>query len=170
MNFYNFMQLDLDSIDIAILRTLELDGRITNLDLAKQVGLSQSACLRRVKLLEHSGIIKAYKVQLDPTNLGLEVQAIVQVTMRPDGEGWHEAFKMMVADWPEVAYAYVITGSSNYILLVRARSLREYADFVIGRLYKTSGVLEVKSNIVLEEFKGDGSPLEVVLRNAKPRS
>lgn len=163
------MQLDLDTIDIAILRALELDGRITNLDLAKQVGLSQSACLRRVKLLEQNGIIQAYKVQLDPASLGLEVQAIVQVTMRPDGDGWHEAFKGTVADWPEVACAYIITGSSNYILLVRARSLREYADFVIGRLYKTSGVLEVKSNIVLEQFKGDGSPLDVMLRKADDR-
>ncbi|TDF62667.1 Lrp/AsnC family transcriptional regulator [Cupriavidus sp. L7L] len=161
------MQTDLDTIDIAILRALEMDGRITNLDLAKQVGLSQSACLRRVKQLEQNGVIKAYKVQLDSVNLGLEVQAIVQVTMRPDGEGWHEAFKRTVAEWPEVAYAYVITGSSNYILLVRARSLKEYADFVIGRLYKTPGVLEVTSNIVLEEFKGDGSPLEVALRHVK---
>src|SRR5579872_4644667 len=84
--------MKLDATDIKILSMLQEDGRISNLDLAEKVFLSPSSCLRRVRMLEESGIVSRYSAILDANALGLEVEAFVQVTMRRDVEHWHESF------------------------------------------------------------------------------
>ncbi|HEY8609308.1 MAG TPA: Lrp/AsnC family transcriptional regulator [Noviherbaspirillum sp.] len=145
----------LDAIDFKLLQFLQEDGRISNLDLAEKVFLSPSACLRRVRLLEEKGVIDRYTALLDPAKLGLEVDAFVQVTMRRDVDQWHENFTASVQTWPEVAGAYIITGEANYLLRVRARSLRHFSAFVLEKLYKTKGVLDIRSNIVLQNIKDD---------------
>jgi DNA-binding Lrp family transcriptional regulator len=145
--------MKIDATDLKILNCLQEDGRISNLDLAEKVFLSPSSCLRRVRMLEESGIIKRYSAILDPNVLGLEVEAFVQVTMRRDVEHWHESFTAALRDWPEVIGSYIITGEANYLLRVRARNLKHYSSFVLDRLYKTAGVLDIRSNIVLETLK-----------------
>lgn len=145
--------MKLDATDLKILSCLQEDGRISNLDLAEKVFLSPSSCLRRVRMLEESGIVKHYSAILDPNVLGLEVEAFVQVTMRRDVEHWHESFTAALRDSPEVIGSYVITGEANYLLRVRARNLKHYSSFVLDRLYKTAGVLDIRSNIVLETIK-----------------
>jgi Lrp/AsnC family leucine-responsive transcriptional regulator len=145
--------MKLDAADLKILSCLQEDGRISNLDLAEKVFLSPSSCLRRVRLLEESGIVKRYSAILDPNVLGLELEAFVQVTMRRDVEHWHESFTAALRDWPEVIGSYIITGEANYLLRVRARNLKHYSSFVLDRLYKTAGVLDIRSNIVLETLK-----------------
>lgn len=145
--------MKLDATDLKILKCLQDDGRISNLDLAEKVFLSPSSCLRRVRILEESGIIDRYSAVLDATALGLEVDAFVQVTMRRDVEHWHENFTAALQSWPEVVGSYIITGDANYLLRVRARNLKHYSAFVLERLYKTNGVLDIRSNIVLQTIK-----------------
>lgn len=145
--------MQLDPTDLKILALLQADGRISNQDLAEKVFLSASSCLRRVRMLEESGVISHYRAVLDPTVIGLEVDAFVQVTMRRDVEHWHENFSKAILSWPEVVGTYIITGDANYLLRVRARNLKHYSSFVLERLYKTTGVLDIRSNIVLQTLK-----------------
>ncbi len=145
--------MQLDPTDLKILQLLQTDGRISNQDLAEKVFLSPSSCLRRVRMLEESGVISHYRAVLDTNVLGLEVDAFVQVTMRRDVEHWHESFSAAFHSWPEVVGSYIITGDANYLLRVRARNLKHYSSFVLERLYKTTGVLDIRSNIVLQTLK-----------------
>ena len=145
--------MKLDAVDVKILRCLQEEGRISNLDLAEKVFLSPSSCLRRVRALEESGMIARYGAVLNAAALGLEVDAFVQITMRRDVERWHEAFSAALQDWPEVVGSYIITGEANYLLRVRARNLQHFSSFVLDRLYKTAGVLDIRSHIVLQTLK-----------------
>jgi DNA-binding Lrp family transcriptional regulator len=145
--------MKLDATDLKLLSLLQEDGRMSNLELAEKVFLSPSSCLRRVRLLEESGIISRYSAVLNPVALGLEVDAFVQVTMRRDVEHWHENFTAAVQIWPEVVSSHIITGEANYLLRIRARSLKHFSAFVLEKLYKTSGVLDIRSNIVLQTLK-----------------
>jgi len=146
-------EMKLDATDLKILNLLQEDGRISNLDLAEKVFLSPSSCLRRVRTLEENGMISRYSAVLNATALGLEVDAFVQVTMRRDVEQWHENFTAALQSWPEVVGSYIITGDANYLLRVRARNLKHFSAFVLDRLYKTAGVLDIRSNIVLQTLK-----------------
>jgi DNA-binding Lrp family transcriptional regulator len=145
--------MNLDASDLKILSCLQEDGRISNLDLAEKVFLSPSSCLRRVRALEEGGVIKRYGAILDAEALGLELEAFVQVTMRHDVQGWHEGFIEALRNWPEVVGSFIITGDANYLLRVRARNLKHYSAFILDKLYKTAGVLDIRSNIVLETIK-----------------
>ena len=119
--------MQLDKTDLKILAELSRDGRISNQDLAAQVALSPSSCLRRVRLLEENGIVSGYRCEIDPKRLGLEVEALVQVSMRQDVDQWHERFVVSVFSWPVVIAATIVTGQANYILTVRARDLTHYS-------------------------------------------
>lgn len=145
--------MNFDAMDLKILQCLQEDGRISNLDLAEKVFLSPSSCLRRMRALEDSGVIRRYAAILDSDMLGLELDAFVQVTMRRDVERWHEDFVEAVQAYPEVVGCFIITGDANYVLRVKAPSLKHYSAFVLERLYKTPGVLDIRSNIVLQTIK-----------------
>lgn len=153
--------MGLDRTDLRILRELEKNGRISNQDLADAVALSPSACLRRVKLLEEQGIIEHYRCVIAPKSIGVEFEALVSVSMRTDAEGWHDHFVQALQEWPEVIAAQIVTGSSNYVLTVRARNLDHFSDFVINRLHRTKGVMSINSSIVLATLKRDGSVLDL---------
>lgn len=159
--------LQLDTLDHKILALLQADGRISNQALADQVGLSPSACLRRVRMLEEVGVIAGYHAQLDARVLGLDVDAFVQVTMRQEVEGWHESFMAAVQRWPQVVGAWIVTGECNYLLRIRARNLQEYSQFAIEYLHKERGVKEIRSNIVMQALKTADTtvPLALVERN-----
>lgn len=143
----------LDAIDHRILALLQTDGRISNQALADQVALSPSACLRRVRLLEEAGVIAGYRATLDAQVLGLDVEAMVQVSMRQEVEGWHESFMAAVQRWPQVVGAWIVTGECNYVLRVRAKSLQDYSQFAIEHLHKERGVKEIRSHIVMQCIK-----------------
>jgi Lrp/AsnC family leucine-responsive transcriptional regulator len=145
--------MQLDAVDLKILALLQRDGRMSNLDLAEKIHLSPSSCLRRVRMLEESGMISRYSAVLDPVAAGLEVDAFVQVTMRRDVEHWHENFTAALKRWPEVVGSFIITGEANYLLRVRARSLKHFSAFILEKLYKADGVLDIRSNIVLQTIK-----------------
>ncbi len=162
--------MQLDATDLKILALLQADGRISNQDLAEKVFLSASSCLRRVRMLEENGVISHYRAVLDPTVIGLEVDAFVQVTMRRDVEQWHENFTTAIQSWPEVVGTYIITGDANYLLRVRARNLKHYSSFILERLYKTAGVLDIRSNIVLQTLKDSSNIAAELILDSSPTS
>lgn len=159
--------MNLDTVDIKILQILQDNGRISNLELAERVFLSPSSCLRRVKSLEENGVISHYCAIVDAVQVGIEVDAFIQVTMRRDVEQWHEAFSSAIQEWPEVVGSYIITGDANYLLRVRTRTLRDFSDFVVERLYKTVGVLEIRSNMVLKTLKDNTNFAPALLRDTQ---
>lgn len=147
--------ITLDATDCRILAVLQEEGRISNLDLAERISLSPSACLRRMRLLEEQGVIERYRACLSREKLGFELEAFVQVSMRNDQTQWHERFAQAVREWPEVVGAFVVTGETHYLLRVLAHNLKHYSDFVLNQLYKTPGVLDIRSNIVLQTLKDE---------------
>ncbi|GAC1322478.1 MULTISPECIES: Lrp/AsnC family transcriptional regulator [Collimonas] len=158
--------MQLDTIDLNILTLLQQNGRISNQDLAEQVFLSPSSCLRRVRILEEEGIISRYSALLNPEKLGLELDVFVQVTMRRDVESWHENFMQALQNYPEVVGSYIITGDANYLLRVKARNLKHYSAFVLEKLYKIPGVQDIRSNIVLQAIKETYELPRELLRDA----
>jgi len=152
--------ISLDVIDCRILTVLQNEGRISNLDLAERIALSPSACLRRLRLLEEQGVIERYRACLSREALGFELEAFVHVSMRNDHEDWHACFAQALREWPEVIGAFVVTGETHYVLRVLAHHLKHYSEFVLTKLYKAPGVMDIRSNIILLTLKEDsGVPI-----------
>ena len=127
----------MDQINDHILRELSRDGRISNLDLADKVGLSPSACLRRVQELERRGIIAGYRAVLDRAKLGVGFTAYVTVGLNSHTKASQEAFEAAMARAPEVVECHNITGAVEYLLRVEAADLTSYKSFhtdVLGTL------------------------------------
>ncbi|KAA2312958.1 Lrp/AsnC family transcriptional regulator [Pseudooceanicola sediminis] len=127
----------LDDINRKILRVLSKDGRVSNLDLADRVGLSPSACLRRVQELEKSGVILGYRAVLDPMAMGVGFVAYVSVGLSEHTKLSQETFEQTIAASPEVRECHNITGSREYLLRVEAADLAAYKRFhtdVLGTL------------------------------------
>lgn len=126
-----FLQLmtKIDRIDDAILRELERDGRLPNIELADRVGLSPSACLRRVAALERSGVIKGYRAVIDRVKIGTGFVAYVTVGLNNHTKASQEAFERAVSRAPEVRECHNITGTVEYLLRVEASDLTAYKAF-----------------------------------------
>ncbi|MBD2837469.1 Lrp/AsnC family transcriptional regulator [Pseudomonas sp. JM0905a] len=155
--------MNLDTTDLRILLCLQQNGRISNQELAEKVALSPSACLRRLRNLEDEGIIRGYRPVLDAERLGVELEALVHVSMRQDEEGWHERFVQKVQGWPEVIAAYIVTGHSNYVLRVQVRNLKQFSDFIVNRLNRANGVTDIRSEIILQTIKDGGGVLDLLV-------
>lgn len=143
----------LTATDLRILRELQRDGRLTNVDLANRVGLSPSPCLRRVKQLEAAGIIAGYRAVLDAKTLGLGLDAFVQVNIERHTDEDAEAFRQAVLRRPEVVAAHAMTGEMDFLLHVRVADLEAYGAFAMGTLLRMPGVKDVRSSFVLREIK-----------------
>lgn len=152
--------IDLDPIDISILRALQGDARLSNVALSEHVNLSPSQCSRRLARLEQSGAIAGYRVVLDQAALGLDVTALVSVTLERHGENPAAMFHKAVVDLPEVLECLLMTGDADYQLRVVAPNLADFSRFVLDRLMKLPGVASIRSAIVLEAVKPMG-PLPV---------
>ena len=133
----------LDAINQKILRELTRDGRISNLDLADRIGLSPSACLRRVQELERSGVIRGYRAILDPVKTGVGFTAYVTVGLNTHTKDAQEAFERAMADAPEVRECHNITGAWEYLLRIEASDLAAYKHFhteVLGTLPQVNAI------------------------------
>lgn len=145
---------NLDKTDIKMLAALQANGRLTNVELAEKVALSPSPCLRRLKQLEESGVIRQYVALLDPAKLGLGLQAFVRVSLEKRGGSTHlNSFMEAVQRWPEVVNCYAMTGEMDYLLQVYFEDLQHFSRFVMDELLQQPGVEDVKSSFVLKEFK-----------------
>jgi Lrp/AsnC family transcriptional regulator, leucine-responsive regulatory protein len=145
--------MQLNKVDLAILAQLQADGRISNQDLAERVNLSASACLRRVRALEESGIIDRYVALLNANKLGLGLLAFASVKLEKRGKMPIDEFRRAVQSWPEVVDCYAMTGDMDYLLRVHVEDLEHFSRFVMNHLLKQPGVIDVKSSFALERVK-----------------
>ena len=144
--------MDLDQKDRQILRALQANARITNLELAEKVNLSPTPCARRVKQLEDAGIITEHVTRLDHELLGLNLMAMISVTMDKHTADRFEKFEHAAALLPEVMECYVVTGQdSDFLIKVLVRDMRHYEEFLLKRLTKLGGVSGVHSSFVLRQ-------------------
>jgi DNA-binding Lrp family transcriptional regulator len=111
----------LDEVDRQILTELQLDGRMTNVELARRVGLSAPPCLRRVRRLEEAGVIRGYHADLDPVALGWEITFFALVGLESQKDAVLTAFEALVQDWPEVRECHMIRGGGDFLLRLVAR-------------------------------------------------
>ena len=149
-----------DRTDLRLLALLQRDGRASNADLAAQVNLSPSACLRRIQRLEATGVVAGYAARLDPQVLGLGLQAFVRVQLEKHGAAGIERFIANVQDWDEVVACHALTGDMDYLLHVYVRDLEHFSHFLLDRLLNDSGVADGNSSFVLRTVKGfAGLPL-----------
>jgi len=145
--------MEIDDYNAAILQHLQIDGRMSNIDLAKHVGLSPSACLRRVQDLERRGILKGYRAIIDRKVLGQDVVIFVMVGLSGHLRKDSQAFEAAMNEAPEVQECHNITGSVEYILRVEVADLSAYKAFHADRLGTLSMVGSITSHIVLGASK-----------------
>lgn len=144
--------IDLDRIDRAILREMQRNGRISNLELADKVGLSPTPCARRVKRLEESGLIDSHVTLLNKQALGLNLTAMVGISMDRHTPDRFENFERSVRDMPEILECLIVTGqSADFLLKVVVRDMQHYEQFLLGQLTKLEGVTGVHSSFVLRD-------------------
>ena len=146
-------KIQIDIFDRRILKELQRDGRIRNVDLAKAVGLSPSPCLRRVRDLEKSGIIDRYGAILNQGAAGLPLSVFVQVTLERQVETALETFERIIAERPEVLEAYLMTGDSDYLLRIVVPNVSDYEIFLKDHLTRIPGVASIKSSFALNRVK-----------------
>ncbi len=143
----------LDEIDYRILRTLQSDARISNVDLADRVGLSPAPCLRRVNALESAGVIRQYVALLDPGAVALGVTVFVQISLDLQVEGRLELFEQAILRRPEVLECYLMTGDADYLIRVVVPDVAAYERFLKDSLTRIEGVAGIKSSFALKEVK-----------------
>ncbi len=144
-----------DTIDWKILRELQREGRVTNVELASRVGLSPPPTLRRVQALEQAGYITGYRAQLSREKLSYDVEMIAMVGLKSQAQNEIADFERRVQGWPIVRECYAVQGSADFVLKCVARDLPSLQSFVMGALSKAPNVESVKTSLVLRMAKNE---------------
>lgn len=153
----------LDPIDRKILAELQADGRMTNVELAKRVGISAPPCLRRVRTLEEAGYIRGYHADVDPRELGFEVQVFAMVGLQSQAEVDLSAFEALCDEWPLVRECHMLNGEVDFILKCVAPDLSTFQTFLTEELTAADNVISVKTSLVIRGAKDDpGVPFDVL--------
>ena len=157
----------LDPIDRKILSELQADGRMTNVELAKRVGISAPPCLRRVRALEENGLIRGYHAIVDPRELGFEVQVFAMVGLNSQAEADLSAFEERCRNWPLVRECHMLNGEIDFILKCVAPDLSTFQNFLTESLTAADNVASVKTSLVIRGAKDDpGVPFVIVEERA----
>ena len=143
----------LDAIDWRILKVMQSEGRISNLDLAERVGLSPTPCGRRLRRLEETGVITGYAARIDPVMLGLGISVIVTVRLTRQGSDDVSGFLEAVKRQPEITECLLVTGSLDYVLRLRVRDVASLRDFILGKLKSIPCIAETSTMIILQSEK-----------------
>ena len=143
----------LKKIDKHILSVLQSNGRITYTELARQVGLTTTPCIERVKRLERDGYIKNYTAQLNPEQLGAGLIVFVQIRLVRTSKDSFEEFKRAVVLLPEVQECYLVSGNFDYLIKARVADMKAYREFLGDTLLRVPGVQESTSIAVMEAVK-----------------
>jgi DNA-binding Lrp family transcriptional regulator len=168
---YSPMRAGLDATDWRILKELQTNGRITNVELARKVELSPPPCLRRTRALEQAGIISGYFALLDEKALDFEVIAFASVGLHSQSEPDLRAFENRVLAWPLVRECYMLSGEIDFILKCVAPDLTSFQDFVINDLTAAPNVASVKTTLVISRVKFEpGVPIALGQRQAGGRA
>ena len=153
----------LDPIDRKILAELQADGRMTNVELARRVGISAPPCLRRVRTLEQAGYIRGYHADINPRELGFEVQVFAMVRLVRQAEVDLTAFEGKCLSWPLVRECHMLNGEVDFILKCVAPDLRTFQNFLTEQLTSAPNVASVKTSLVIRGAKDDpGVPFDVL--------
>lgn len=151
----------LDKVDRRILRDLQENGRMTNVELAKRAGISPPPCLRRVRALEAEGYIRGYHAEVAPELLGFGVTVFALVGLSSQAEADLVAFEETVAEWPNVRECYMLAGETDFLLKVVASDWDAYQRFVTEKLTAAKNVAHVKSALTIRQSKNlRGVPIE----------
>ena len=135
---------ELDAIDIRILKELQADGRMTNVELAARAGISAPPCLRRVRRLEEAGVIRGYHADIDPVALGWEITFFALVGLESQKQAVLDAFEALAASWPEVREVHMIRGGGDFLLRLVARDTA-HENELTARLTNAPTVLRVQT-------------------------
>lgn len=153
----------LDQIDRKILSELQEDGRMTNVELARRVGISAPPCLRRVRTLEEAGLIRGYHADVDARQLGFEVQVFVMVGLESQAEAELSAFEALCRGWSLVRECHMLNGEVDFILKCVAPDLGSFQSFLTESLLTTPNVASVKTSLVIRVAKdAAGVPFDVL--------
>ncbi len=152
--------MQIDAIDRKILKRLQADGRMSNVDLAAHVHLSAPQCFRRVRALEERGILRGYRAEVDPEAIGYGVTAYVSVSIGGGDFGRVRDVEADIRAFPQILECFSVSGEDDYLLKVVARDLKALSSFLTDQLMQVPGIDDVRSMICLEQIKA-ASPLPV---------
>ena len=156
------MKSTLDPTDWRILSELQHKGRMTNIELARRVGISAPPCLRRVRALEGAGIIEGYRCLIDAKKVGFELTAFAMLGLASQAEADLLAFEERVRDWPIVRECHMLSGETDFILKCVAPDLASFQDFIIHELTAAPNVDSVKTSLAIRRSKFEpGVPLDL---------
>jgi Lrp/AsnC family leucine-responsive transcriptional regulator len=142
-----------DDTDIRILRELQENGRLTNVELAQRINLSPSPCLARVRALEKARIVDRYVALLDPNKLGLSLSVFIQIRLERQVEKSLERFEVAMRRYPQVMECYLMTGDADYLIRVVVEDVRALERFIVDELSKIPGLANIRSSIALKQVK-----------------
>ena len=156
-----FAMATLDSIDRMLLSELQSEGRVTNVDLAKRVGLTAPPCLRRVRALEEEGVIKGYHAELDASKLGFAITVFAMVSLKSQAEEDLRAFENHIKGLPEVRECHMLNGEIDFILKIVSKDLQSFQEFLTSKLTPAPNVASVKTSLTIRTAKNEpGVPLD----------
>lgn len=155
-------RIKLDKIDRKILRDLQADGRMTNVDLAKNAGISAPPCLRRVKALEEAGIIKSYHANVDPGAVGYGITVFAQVKLVSQAEMDLKKFEEKCKTWELVREVHMLSGETDFLLRIVAKDWDSYQHFLTEQLTAAENVTSVKTMPLVRTSKfAPGVPIDI---------
>lgn len=149
------MQDPIDTTDLALLRELQDDARLTSAELGTRLSISQSPAWRRLKRLEQAGVIEGYRAVLNRKQLGLSVLAMVQISMDRHDDASARAFEQAVSEIPQVVFCHGMSGPEDFLLLVVARDLEDYSNTLLGKLRSLPSVKSIRTSFSLKAIKDD---------------
>lgn len=153
----------LDTIDRKILAELQADGRMTNVELARRVGISAPPCLRRVRTLEEGGYIRGYHADINARSLGFEVQVFAMVGLQSQAEADLSAFEARCRDWALVRECHMLNGEVDFVLKCVAPDLSTFQTFLTEQLTSARNVASVKTSLVIRCAKDEpGVPFDIL--------
>ena len=151
----------LDGIDRRLLAELQDEGRVTNVDLARRVGLTAPPCLRRVRALEEAGVIRGYHADLDASSLGFTITVFAMVSLKSQAEEDLRAFEDHIKGLPEVRECHMLNGEIDFILKIVSKDLQSFQEFLTSKLTPAPNVASVKTSLTIRTSKNEpGVPLD----------
>ena len=144
---------NLDEIDRQLLQELQAEGRVTNVELARRVGLTAPPCLRRVRALEDEGVIRGYHADLEPSKRGFAIVVFAMVSLKSQAETALREFEEAMQDLPEVREVHMLNGEIDFILKIVSRDLQSFQEFLTSKLTPAPNVASVKTSLPIRTSK-----------------
>lgn len=153
------MKFTIDRIDFAILRALQNNGRLSNKELAAQVGLAPSSCLARVKRLTEDGILRGFHAEIEPRALGIGLQALISVRLSQHSRDLFESFRAHVLSLPETVAAYHLAGKDDFLVHVAVRDADHLRDVALDAFTRRREVARLETSLVFEHVRAGSLPM-----------